>query len=81
MPIGLGGSPTNPAPDPSPGKVIMQPQPLTQCPAGTCFRQNMCIRTETGFQCAPCPDGYTGDGIQCDDVDEVGITMFLSVHV
>ncbi|TMS03186.1 Thrombospondin-4-B [Larimichthys crocea] len=67
---GLGGSPTNPAPDPSPGKVIMQPQPLTQCPAGTCFRQNMCIRTETGFQCAPCPDGYTGDGIQCDDVDE-----------
>uniref|UniRef100_A0A8D0A4B5 Thrombospondin 4a n=1 Tax=Sander lucioperca TaxID=283035 RepID=A0A8D0A4B5_SANLU len=52
---------------PSPG----QPQPLTKCPPGTCFRQNMCTRSESGgFQCAPCPDGYTGDGVHCDDVDE-----------
>uniref|UniRef100_A0A8D0DAF9 Thrombospondin 4a n=1 Tax=Sander lucioperca TaxID=283035 RepID=A0A8D0DAF9_SANLU len=47
------------------------PQPLTKCPPGTCFRQNMCTRSESGgFQCAPCPDGYTGDGVHCDDVDE-----------
>uniref|UniRef100_A0A8D3AE78 Thrombospondin 4a n=1 Tax=Scophthalmus maximus TaxID=52904 RepID=A0A8D3AE78_SCOMX len=52
---GLGGSPTKTRP----------------CPPGTCFRQNMCIRSESGdFQCAPCPDGYTGDGVHCDDVDE-----------
>lgn len=70
---GLGGSPTNPGQTPSPGNIYMPPppQPPTQCPPGTCFRQNMCIRTESGdFQCAPCPDGYTGDGRHCDDVDE-----------
>ncbi|KAF3695867.1 Thrombospondin-4-B [Channa argus] len=34
-------------------------------------QQNMCIPSESGgFQCAPCPDGYTGDGMHCDDVDE-----------
>ncbi|CAK6970528.1 thrombospondin-4a [Scomber scombrus] len=72
---GLGGSPTNTGQDPSsgagPGQFVKQPQSLTQCRLGTCFRQNMCIRTESGgFQCAPCPDGYTGDGVHCDDVDE-----------
>uniref|UniRef100_A0A8D3C6U9 Thrombospondin 4a n=1 Tax=Scophthalmus maximus TaxID=52904 RepID=A0A8D3C6U9_SCOMX len=76
-PTGLGGSPTKTRPAPGPGQFVMQPQPqpqpqhLTQCPPGTCFRQNMCIRSESGdFQCAPCPDGYTGDGVHCDDVDE-----------
>ncbi|XP_032371559.1 thrombospondin-4a [Etheostoma spectabile] len=62
---GLGGDPTNTGPAP----IVMQPQ--STCPPGTCFRQNMCIRSESGgFQCAPCPDGYTGDGVHCDDVDE-----------
>ncbi|XP_037632853.1 thrombospondin-4a isoform X2 [Sebastes umbrosus] len=68
---GLGGDPTNTGPAPSPAQFVMQPQPLTQCSPGTCFRQNMCIRSESGgFKCAPCPDGYTGDGVRCDDVDE-----------
>uniref|UniRef100_A0A3P9KP83 Thrombospondin 4a n=1 Tax=Oryzias latipes TaxID=8090 RepID=A0A3P9KP83_ORYLA len=72
---GLGGSPTNMDANkgavPSPLRFVMQPQPLTQCPPGTCFRQNMCIPTVSGgFQCAPCPDGFTGDGVNCDDVDE-----------
>uniref|UniRef100_A0A665WD55 Thrombospondin 4a n=1 Tax=Echeneis naucrates TaxID=173247 RepID=A0A665WD55_ECHNA len=73
--------PCGPAPDPAPGRVpgpasgpgqfFMQPQPLTQCPPRTCFRQDMCIRSESGdFSCAPCPDEYTGDGVYCDDVDE-----------
>ncbi|XP_029296018.1 thrombospondin-4a [Cottoperca gobio] len=82
---GLGGNPTNTGPAPSPAQFVMppdpesepepepqpQPQPLSQCPPGTCFRQNMCIHSESGgFQCAPCPEGYTGDGVHCDDVDE-----------
>lgn len=73
VPTGLGGSPTNPGPPPSPGTFILNPQPLSLCPTGTCFNQNMCIPTKSGgFECAPCPDGYTGDGVHCDDVDEVG---------
>uniref|UniRef100_A0AAQ6A6E6 Thrombospondin 4a n=1 Tax=Amphiprion ocellaris TaxID=80972 RepID=A0AAQ6A6E6_AMPOC len=51
--------------------VDLDPAPLIQCPPGTCFRQNMCIPSNSGrFQCAPCPDGFTGDGVHCDDVDE-----------
>uniref|UniRef100_A0A4W6GBZ9 Thrombospondin 4a n=1 Tax=Lates calcarifer TaxID=8187 RepID=A0A4W6GBZ9_LATCA len=65
------GSPTDTSPDQGPGQFVMPPQHLTQCPPGTCFRQSMCIRSESGgFQCTPCPDGFTGDGVRCDDVDE-----------
>ncbi|XP_028269551.1 thrombospondin-4a [Parambassis ranga] len=68
---GLGGNPASTGQGPHPRQFDMQPQHLTQCPPGTCFRQDMCIRSELGgFQCAPCPDGYTGDGVHCDDVDE-----------
>ncbi|XP_061117222.1 thrombospondin-4-B-like [Conger conger] len=42
----------------------------TPCPPGSCFRDKGCIKTKNGVQCAPCPDGYTGDGVSCDDVDE-----------
>ncbi|XP_076587557.1 thrombospondin-4a [Chaetodon auriga] len=67
---GLRGSPTNSGPAPSTGKFDTN-HPPTQCPPGTCFRQDMCIHTESGdIQCAPCPDGFTGDGRHCDDVDE-----------
>uniref|UniRef100_A0AAQ4NQA3 Thrombospondin 4a n=1 Tax=Gasterosteus aculeatus aculeatus TaxID=481459 RepID=A0AAQ4NQA3_GASAC len=40
------------------------------CTPGVCFRANMCIETRDGVECGPCPDGYTGDGFNCDDVDE-----------
>ena len=30
------------------------------------------METADGIECGPCPDGYTGDGFSCDDVDEVG---------
>lgn len=38
---------------------------------GVCFREDMCVETAQGVECGPCPDGYTGDGFNCDDVDEV----------
>ncbi|KAK3555936.1 hypothetical protein QTP86_029754 [Hemibagrus guttatus] len=41
-----------------------------QCAPGVCFRPDMCIETVDGVECGPCPDGYTGDGYSCDDVDE-----------
>ena len=79
---GLGGSPTNTdagrPPHPGPGKFVVQPQHLTQCRPGTCFREDMCILTESGgVQCAPCPDGYTGDGVHCDDIDEVWLRILF----
>ncbi|KAM6931101.1 thrombospondin-4a [Xenentodon cancila] len=72
---GLGGNPTNTAtnvsPAPSPGQAVLQPQAQSYCSPGTCFRRDMCIPSESGgFRCAPCPDGYTGDGVHCDDVNE-----------
>ena len=34
---------------------------------------------ETGFQCDPCPSGYSGDGIQCLGTDITDITQnFIS---
>uniref|UniRef100_A0A8C7YBZ5 Thrombospondin 4b n=1 Tax=Oryzias sinensis TaxID=183150 RepID=A0A8C7YBZ5_9TELE len=41
-----------------------------KCSPGVCFRDDMCIETANGVECAACPDGYTGDGFNCDDVDE-----------
>ncbi|KAI2651609.1 Thrombospondin-4-B [Labeo rohita] len=42
----------------------------SKCTPGVCFRDDMCIETADGVECGPCPDGYTGDGYSCDDVDE-----------
>ena len=42
-----------------------------RCAPGVCFRDNGCVVTDNGVECGPCPDGYTGDGFSCDDVDEV----------
>ncbi|MBN3322731.1 TSP4B protein, partial [Atractosteus spatula] len=44
--------------------------PKPRCTPSSCFREDMCMETETGFVCDRCPDGYTGDGYNCDDVDE-----------
>uniref|UniRef100_A0A6Q2WRT7 Thrombospondin 4a n=1 Tax=Esox lucius TaxID=8010 RepID=A0A6Q2WRT7_ESOLU len=48
------------------GSEVMMPK----CAPGTCFRDDMCVETKEGVECGPCPDGYTGDGFSCDDVDE-----------
>uniref|UniRef100_A0A4W5MEE1 Thrombospondin 4b n=1 Tax=Hucho hucho TaxID=62062 RepID=A0A4W5MEE1_9TELE len=48
------------------GSEVMKPK----CAPRVCFRDDMCIETEEGVECGPCPDGYTGDGFSCDDVDE-----------
>lgn len=49
------------------GTEVVKPR----CVPGVCFREDMCIETTDGVDCGPCPDGYTGDGFSCDDVDEV----------
>lgn len=46
-------------------------RPTRRCDSSPCFRGVRCTDTRDGFQCGPCPDGYTGNGITCSDVDEV----------
>uniref|UniRef100_A0A673M7K7 Thrombospondin-4-B-like n=1 Tax=Sinocyclocheilus rhinocerous TaxID=307959 RepID=A0A673M7K7_9TELE len=49
----------------------LQKWKLAQCSSSwVCFKPDMCIETAEGVECAPCPEGYSGDGVQCDDVDE-----------
>ncbi|XP_028604651.2 thrombospondin-4 isoform X1 [Podarcis muralis] len=57
--LGAGNFPT-----PSP------PPPKPKCEANTCFRGVRCMDTADGFQCGPCPEGFTGNGVICTDVDE-----------
>ncbi|KAM7368829.1 hypothetical protein PAMP_013136 [Pampus punctatissimus] len=48
------------------GTEVVKPK----CAPGVCFRDGKCTETADGVECGPCPDGYTGDGFNCDDVDE-----------
>ncbi|XP_013923011.1 PREDICTED: thrombospondin-4-like, partial [Thamnophis sirtalis] len=57
--LGIGGFPT-PSPHP----------PKPKCEADTCFPGVHCTDTTDGYQCGPCPEGFTGDGIICTDIDE-----------
>lgn len=52
-----------------------------RCVPGVCFRGDMCVETAQGVECGPCPDGYTGDGFNCDDVDEVRTAACLPKKV
>lgn len=54
----------------------------SKCGPGVCFKRDMCKETADGVECAPCPDGYTGDGIQCDDIDEVRLhNAFFNCYI
>ncbi|XP_075038515.1 thrombospondin-4 [Mixophyes fleayi] len=57
----------NPTSVPKP-EVTTAPKP--RCDATSCFRGVECTETGTGFQCGPCPEGYTGNGVICTDLDE-----------
>ncbi|XP_049722692.1 thrombospondin-4 isoform X1 [Elephas maximus indicus] len=56
--------PAPPAPPTSPTS------PVRRCGPNSCFRGVQCTDTRDGFQCGPCPVGYTGNGITCSDIDE-----------
>ena len=45
-----------------------------KCSLKPCFPFVECENTPgegLGFKCGECPPGYSGDGIRCDDVNEV----------
>uniref|UniRef100_A0AAY5EJG8 Thrombospondin 4a n=1 Tax=Electrophorus electricus TaxID=8005 RepID=A0AAY5EJG8_ELEEL len=56
---------------PCEGPKETQDVSASKCAPGICFQQSMCSETEQGVICAPCPEGYIGDGVHCDDMDEV----------
>ena len=43
----------------------------TTCNDRPSFEGVQCIDTPSGFQCGDCPPGFTGDGQQCIDINEV----------
>lgn len=49
--------------------------PVRRCDSNSCFRGVRCMDTRDGFQCGPCPDGYTGNGVTCSDIDEVTVHL------
>ena len=49
--------------------------PVRRCDSNPCFHGVRCTDTRDGFQCGPCPEGYTGNGIVCSDVDEVNTQL------
>uniref|UniRef100_A0A2K5LTF5 Thrombospondin 4 n=1 Tax=Cercocebus atys TaxID=9531 RepID=A0A2K5LTF5_CERAT len=42
-------------------------RPPRRCDSNPCFRGVQCTDSRDGFQCGPCPEGYTGNGITCID--------------
>ncbi|XP_019819363.2 cartilage oligomeric matrix protein [Bos indicus] len=45
-------------------------RPLSQCSPGFCFPGVACTETANGARCGPCPEGFTGNGSHCADVNE-----------
>ncbi|XP_035688112.1 von Willebrand factor D and EGF domain-containing protein-like [Branchiostoma floridae] len=41
-----------------------------KCGLQPCFPGVLCINVAGGFECGDCPEGFTGNGITCEDVDE-----------
>lgn len=35
----------------------------------------ICINTPGSFVCGPCPNGYTGNGFYCEDIDECQVII------
>lgn len=52
------------------GPVITVTQ-FNRCLPNPCFPGVPCTETGAGFRCGPCPDGYSGNGTHCTDVNEV----------
>ncbi|XP_052065558.1 uncharacterized protein LOC127705275 [Mytilus californianus] len=46
----------------------------TQCPClGSsllCYLEELCYNMDGSFDCLSCPDGYEGNGVTCNDIDE-----------
>uniref|UniRef100_A0A8C2BJZ0 Thrombospondin 3b n=1 Tax=Cyprinus carpio TaxID=7962 RepID=A0A8C2BJZ0_CYPCA len=48
-------------------------EPQSRCHPNPCYNGVSCMESMMfpGYQCGPCPDGMTGNGTHCQDIDEV----------
>ncbi|XP_078262496.1 thrombospondin-1 [Rhinoraja longicauda] len=71
----------SPAPKHGGKKCVGQPRktqpckkggcPIDGCLSNPCFAQSKCTSVPSGsWKCGPCPPGYKGDGIHCEDINE-----------
>ena len=53
----------------------------TQCPclgsSSLCHLEKLCYNMDGSYACLPCPDGYSGNGVTCTDIDEVSMTFIV----
>ena len=53
---------------------------VNKCSLKPCFPFVKCEETPgvgLGFRCGDCPPGYSGDGLRCDDIDEVNGIFYI----
>ncbi|TRY57436.1 hypothetical protein DNTS_031424, partial [Danionella cerebrum] len=46
---------------------------LPSCDPNPCHFDVECIVTPSGIKCGPCPNGMTGNGTHCEDIDECSL--------
>uniref|UniRef100_A0A8C1DK23 Thrombospondin 3b n=1 Tax=Cyprinus carpio carpio TaxID=630221 RepID=A0A8C1DK23_CYPCA len=53
-------------------------EPQSRCHPNPCYNGVSCMESMMfpGYQCGPCPDGMTGNGTHCQDIDEVLYVCF-----
>ncbi|CDQ98873.1 unnamed protein product [Oncorhynchus mykiss] len=51
--------------------------PRSRCSPNPCFKGLSCMETfdYPGYRCSPCPEGMTGNGTHCQDIDECSIAQ------
>uniref|UniRef100_A0A9J8CHZ3 Thrombospondin 3b n=1 Tax=Cyprinus carpio carpio TaxID=630221 RepID=A0A9J8CHZ3_CYPCA len=59
-------------------------EPQSRCHPNPCYNGVSCMESMMfpGYQCGPCPDGMTGNGTHCQDIDEVkNITINVILNI
>lgn len=52
-------------------------EPRSRCQPSPCFKGVSCMEIFEfpGYHCGPCPEGMTGNGTHCQDLDEVSLSL------
>ncbi|XP_053484310.1 thrombospondin-3a [Ictalurus furcatus] len=52
-------------------------EPRSRCQPNPCFKGVPCMESSEfpGYRCGPCPEGMTGNGTHCQDIDECSLAQ------